>query len=175
LCLLSDHQIVKHVTLEPPINCCITCYWCDIITYWSVFIIRWWYWQTCDLKLGPTNIEVVFIIKSLYCQTCDLRTTNKLLYYIWHHAYLSNHHNVKLDLIATNRLVIISYDTMFIYQIIIVKHVTLEPPISLCISYYSFDVINSHQTASVWHIAVSLFCQTCDLRLRPTNNFYISY
>jgi hypothetical protein len=88
-------------------------------------------------------VALRFIIKSLYCQTCDLRTTNKLLYYIWHHAYLSNHHNVKLDLIATNRLVIISYDTMFIYQIIIVKHVTLEPPISLCISYYSFDVINS--------------------------------
>ena len=104
LCLLSNHYIVKHVTLEQPI---------------------------------------------IFCITCDLRTTNKLLYYIGHHAYLSNHHNVKLDLIATNRLVIISYDTMFIYQIIIVKHVTLEPPISLCISYYSFDIINNHQTASV--------------------------
>ena len=70
---------------------------------------------------------------------------------------LSNHYIVKhvtLEqpisfCITYDRLVIISYDTMFIYQIIIVKHVTLEPPISLCISYYSFDVINSHQTASV--------------------------
>lgn len=57
------HYIVRHVTLEPPISCCITCYWCDVITYWSVFIIRWWHWQTCDLRLGPTNIEVVLMIK----------------------------------------------------------------------------------------------------------------